>query len=221
MPVTSLTVDVVLPCRDEAAALPWVLGRLPAGYRAIVVDNGSRDLTADVARGLGARVVTEAVPGYGMAVHTGLVAADADVVAVLDADASLDPAVLPDMVGRLLEGADLVVGRRRPTSPAAWPWHGRMANAYLSASVRRRTGLAVRDIGPVRVARRSALLDLGVRDRRFGYPLELLLRAGAAGWRVEEVDVAYGERAAGTTSKVTGSVRGTARAARDLRRVLA
>jgi hypothetical protein len=76
------------------------------------------------------------------------------------------------------------------------------------------------DIAPVRAAPRAALLDLGMADRAFGYPLELLLRAGGAGWRITELPVAYRPRAAGTTSKVSGSVRGTLRAVRDMAGVL-
>jgi hypothetical protein len=87
--------------------------------------------------------------------------------------------------------------------------------------VRRTTGLDVHDIGPMRAVRRADLLALGLRDRRFGYPLELLIAAGRAGWRVTEIDVDYLPRAAGTRSKVTGTALGTARAIRDMSRVLA
>ncbi|MFB9234147.1 glycosyltransferase family 2 protein [Plantactinospora siamensis] len=215
-----ITLDVVLPCLDEAAALPGVLSALPPGYRAIVVDNGSTDGSAEVARRYGAHVVTEPRRGYGAAVHRGLLAAGAELVCVLDADGSLDPAALPGLAAPVLAGAaDLVVGRRVPVAVGAWPWHARLGNALIAALLRRR-GVPVHDIGPVRVARRTALLDLGVTDRAFGYPLELLLRAGRAGWRIRELDVGYARRAAGTRSKVSGSVRGTLRAARDMAGVL-
>lgn len=207
----------MLPCLDEAQALPGVLAALPRGFRPIVVDNGSTDATPDVAAACGATVVREHRRGYGAAVHAGIVAATADVVAVLDADGSLDPAALPGMVA-LLAGADLVAARRVPAGRGAWPWHARVGNALLAALLRRR-GVAVRDIAPMRVARRGALLGLGVVDRGFGYPLELLVRAGAAGWRIAEVEVAYRPRAGGR-SKVSGSVRGTLRAARDMAGVL-
>lgn len=210
-------VDVILPCLDEAQALPGVLRSLPPGFRPLVVDNGSRDGTPEIAAALGARVVLEARKGYGAAVHTGLEAATTDVVAFIDADGSLDPGELPAMVD-LLATADLVAGRRRPVGRGAWPWHARAGNAAISALLRRR-GVAVHDIAPVRVARRAALLDLGIADRAFGYPLELLIRAGAAGWRITEVDVTYRPRTGGR-SKVSGSVRGTVRAARDMAGVL-
>ncbi|MFC3451358.1 glycosyltransferase family 2 protein [Amycolatopsis speibonae] len=211
-------VDVVLPCLDEAGALPGVLAALPERYRAIVVDNGSSDGSAEIAAGLGAKVVHEPRRGYGAAVHTGLEAATADVVCFADADGSLDLAELPMLV-RGLADADLAVGRRVPTGRNVWPWHARAGNALISALLRHK-GLPVRDIAPLRAVRRQAILDLGVTDRAFGYPLELLIKAQRAGWRVVEFDVSYGERAKGTKSKVSGSLRGTLRAARDFGRVL-
>ncbi|MDN5750573.1 MAG: glycosyltransferase family 2 protein [Pseudonocardia sp.] len=210
-------IDVILPCLDEAQALPGVLRALPAGFRALVVDNGSRDGTPRVAAELGARVLHEPRRGYGAAVHTGLEGATSEIVAFVDADGSLDPGALPGMVA-LLAHADLVAGRRRPAGRGAWPWHARAANVVIAALLRRR-GVDVHDIAPIRVARRAALLDLGIADRAFGYPLELLVRAGAAGWRITEVDVDYRPRTGGH-SKVSGSVRGTLRAARDMAGVL-
>lgn len=211
--------EIVLPCLDEAEALPAVLRELPAGWPVLVVDNGSTDGTASVAAAHGARVVHEPRRGYGAAVHTGLLAARAELVAVLDGDGSLDPAVLAPMADAVRTGrADLAVGRRVARSAGVWPWHARAGNAAIAALLRRR-GVPVHDIAPVRVARRDALLGLGIADRAFGYPLELLLRAGAAGWRLHEVDVAYRRRAGGR-SKVSGSVRGTMRAARDMTRLL-
>lgn len=216
--------DVVLPCRNEAAALPALLTRMPPGYRAIVVDNGSTDGTAGVAREYGAAVVTVTEPGYGAAVHAGVTAADpADgVVCVMDADGSFDPRQLPLLADPVRSGrADLTTARRRPVARGVWPLHARAGNAVLARRVRHRTGLRLHDIGPMRAVRRDALLGLGLRDRRFGYPLELLLAAGQAGWRVTEIDVDYHPRAAGTRSKVSGSVLGTVRAVRDMSAVLA
>ncbi len=215
------TCDVVIPCRDEALALPELLSRFPAGLRPIVVDNGSRDGTADVARSLGAQVVSEERPGYGAAVHAGLEAATAPYVAVMDGDGSMDPADLVALLADVVEGrADMAVGRRRPVARGIWPWHARAGNALVLWWLRRRLDLAVHDIAPMRVARREALLGLGVEDRRFGYPVELLQRAGAARWRLSEHDIGYHPRALGTRSKVSGSVVGTVRAARDFARVL-
>ncbi|AKS30555.1 glycosyltransferase family 2 protein [Mycolicibacterium goodii] len=211
-------VTVVLPCLDEEQSLPAVLTAIPDGYQALVVDNNSTDRTAEVARAHGAEVVHEPRPGYGSAVHAGVVAARTPVVAVLDADGSLDPAALPALVG-VLDGADMVVGRRRPVRGLRWPWHARLGTAAVCWRLRRRYGLTVHDIAPMRVARRAALLDLGVTDRRSGYPLELLVRAAQAGWRVVECDVAYGPRTGGR-SKVSGSLRGSLIAALDFWRVI-
>jgi len=216
--------DVVLPCLNEAPALTWLLPRMPAGYRAIVADNGSTDASASVARRLGARVVSVPQPGYGAAVHAGILAADpADgVVCVMDADGSFDPGQLPLVADPVRAGtARLAVGRRRPTTRGAWPPHARLGNAVLARRLRRTTGLAVHDIGPMRAARRDDLLALDLRDRRFGYPLELMIAAARAGWTVTEVDVTYAPRTAGTKSKVTGTIRGTVRAVRDMSAVLA
>jgi glycosyltransferase involved in cell wall biosynthesis len=215
------TVDVVLPCLDEAASLPWVLSRLPAGYRAIVADNGSTDGSAAVAAAHGATVVDVPQRGFGAAAHAGLEAATADVVCFCDADGSMDPAQLPRVADPVLAGrSDLVLGRRRPAR-GAWPVHARIANIALARMLRRRTGLRLHDLGPMRAARREALLALGLTDRRFGYPLEMVTAAADAGWRVREVDVDYALRTEGTKSKVTGTVLGTVRTIRDMRGVLA
>lgn len=215
----SARADLVLPCLDEAEALPWVLGRLPEGWRAIVVDNGSTDGSADLARSLGATVVHESRRGFGAACHAGLLAATAPYVCFCDCDGSLDPALLPGFVDRIAAGeSDLVLGRRRPQSRGAWPAHARAGNLALSRMLRSRTGLRLRDLGPMRAARREALLDLHLTDRRSGYPLEMVVRASDAGLRVTETDVPYLARTG--RSKVTGTWRGTWQAVRDMRAVL-
>ncbi|RFA19796.1 glycosyltransferase [Subtercola boreus] len=222
-------VDVVFPCLNEAGALPWVLGRLPEGYRAIVVDNGSTDDSAAVARRHGALVVEESRRGFGAAAHAGLLAATAPIVAFCDADASMDPSELPRMVALLgarsgaaggrAAGADLVLGRRRPTGRGSWPLHARLANRALSTMIRVRARIELHDLGPMRVARRVPLLGLDLQDRRSGYPLEMVLRANADGWRIVEVDTAYAPRVG--RSKVTGTLRGTVVAINDMSRLLA
>ncbi|MFJ4437653.1 glycosyltransferase family 2 protein [Streptomyces sp. NPDC088923] len=212
-------VDLVLPCLNEAAALPWVLGRVPEGWRAVVVDNGSDDGSAEIAAAHGAHVVTESRRGFGAACHAGLEAATADLVAFCDCDASLDPGLLPAFAARVSSGAaDLVLGRRRPAR-GSWPLHARLGNAALAHSLRRRTGLDLHDLGPLRLARRTALRELALSDRRSGYPLQMVVRAAEAGWRVEERDVPYLPRTG--ASKVTGTWRGTWQAVHDMRRVLA
>jgi glycosyltransferase involved in cell wall biosynthesis len=208
-------VEVILPCLDEAQALPWVLERMPPGIAPIVVDNGSTDGSVAIARALGATVVTATQRGYGAACHAGLLAARAPIVAVMDADASLDPVQLWRVIDPIVEGrADLMLGARRPVERGAQPLRLRWANRVLARRLRRRTGLRLHDLGPMRAARRSDLLALGLTDRRSGYPAETVVRAADAGWRVAEVSVDYRRREG--RSKVTGTPLGAWRAVRDL-----
>jgi glycosyltransferase involved in cell wall biosynthesis len=219
--MTMSSCDVVIPCRDEALALPVVLAHVPAGWNVIVVDNGSSDGTAEVARSLGARVVTERRPGYGAAVHAGMLAATAEYVAVIDGDASMRLDELEPMLDLVRSGtATMAVGRRRPVGRGVWPWHARAGTKLLATMIRRRSAFGIHDLAPMRVCRRDDLLALDVQDRRFGYPLELMLKAARAGWTVSEIDVSYDRRAVGTRSKVSGSVRGTMRVAHDFAKVM-
>ncbi len=211
-------IDVILPVLNEAEALPWVLGRVPGNYCPIVADNGSTDGSGALAERLGARVVREPQPGFGAACFAGLTAATSEIVCFMDCDGSLDPRALPAVSDPIDEDrADLVLGERRAVQDA-WPAHARIANRLLALELRRRTGLPLRDLGPMRAARRERLLNLNLADRRFGWPLEMVLRAHAAGWRIEEVPVGYLARSG--RSKVTGTVRGTARAVADMGRLL-
>lgn len=212
-------VEVILPCLNEAAALPHVLARMPAGYQTRVVDNGSSDGTRRVAQDWGAAVIDCPRRGYGAACHAGLLAGTRPVVAVMDADGSLDASELPAVAAPVLAGtADLVVGRRRSAQRGAWPWWLRLANRELARRVNARTGLAIRDLGPVRVADRNALLELGIHDRRSGYPVETVVAAADANWRIAHVDVCYRRRIG--RSKVTGTPVGALRALHDMQAVL-
>jgi dTDP-L-rhamnose 4-epimerase len=211
--------DLVLPCLNEAEALPWVLERVPDGWRAIVVDNGSSDGSAEIAHAHGATVVREERRGFGAACHAGLLAAEAEFVAFCDCDATLDPSALPRISAPVRTGAaDLVLARRRPTRRGAWPVHARIGNHALSRMVRRRTGVRLHDLGPLRAARREALLGLELSDRRSGYPLQMVVRAADEGWRIAETEVDYLPRSG--KSKVTGTWLGTWHAVRDMQAVL-
>src|SRR4051794_30497042 len=211
-------VDVVLPVLNEAGALPWVLGRMPPGFRPVVADNGSNDGSAALARRLGAEVVVEPRRGFGAACFAGLSRARSDVVCFMDCDGSLDPLDLPRVAAPVLAGdADLVLGARA-ADRGAWPLPARLANRALTFELRRRTGLRLRDLGPMRAGGREALLDLGMTDRRFGWPLEMVVRADRAGWRIREDVVRYRPRQG--RSKVTGTVLGFVRTVRDMARAM-
>ncbi len=211
-------IDVVLPVLDEREALPGVLSRFPDGYRAIVADNGSTDGSGELAASLGAVVVREERRGFGAACFAGLTTATADVVCFMDCDGSLDPQDLPRVADPVRRGeADLVLAAR-DAARGAMPPHARVANRVLAFELKRRAGVRVTDLGPMRAARRTDLLALGIEDRRFGWPLEMVMRAARAGWRIDEVRVPYSPREG--KSKITGTVRGTIKTVRDMRAVL-
>jgi glycosyltransferase involved in cell wall biosynthesis len=209
-------VTVVLPALDEADALPVALASFPAGVDLLMVDNGSRDDTAAVAAAAGARVVAEPRRGFGAACWAGVQASpQATVLAFTDADGSFDGADLARVAGPVLCGqADLVVGSRTtgPRDPGAMTAFAMGANRALGLACRLLFGVPLSDLGPFRAIRRDTLLALGVRDRGQGWPLEMVGRAGRAGLRVVEVPVRYRPRAGGA-STVSGSLRGSLRAA--------
>ena len=186
------TVDVVLPCLDEAEALPWVLARIPPGWRALVVDNGSTDGSADIARALGAHRRPRAAARLRRRLPRGTDRGHGRHRLLLRLRRLARP-------GRCsCRSSPTGPRRRRPTwcsaaagpqARGAWPLHARAGNLALARMLRRRTGLRLHDLGPLRAARREALLALGLTDRRSGYPLQMVVRAADAGWRVAEDDV--------------------------------
>ena len=175
---------------DEREALPWVLGRMPDGYEPIVVDNGSTDGSGELAERLGAKVIHEPRPGFGAACYAGLAGASSR-DRLLHGLRRLAGSGRAAARGRPVAAgnADLVLGARQAAPGGAGPLHARVANRLLALELRRRTGAPLHDLGPMRAARREPLLALGIRDRRFGWPLEMVLRASAAGWRIDEVGV--------------------------------
>jgi len=213
-------IEVILPVLDEAQAIPRVLAAMPYGFAPLVVDNNSVDGSGDLARRLGARVIHQPQPGFGAACFAGLRAARTDVVCFMDGDGSLDPRELMRVAAPVVGGeSDLCLGART-AAPGAWPWHARIANRCLAFELRRRWALELTDLGPMRAAGREALLELNLRDRGFGWPLEMVLGAADRNWRVTEVAVSYRVRDGGR-SKVSGSVTGTWRAVRDMGALLA
>lgn len=209
-------VAVVIPALDEAESLPGVLAALPRGLRVVVVDNGSTDATAEVARAGGAEVVREPRRGYGSAVQAGLrhLAADPpEVVAILDADHADDPARLDALVGPILDGqADLVLADRTRTAEPGALQPAQIAGNWLATRlIRAVTRAAYRDMGPFRALRWSALARLELVDPTWGWNVEMQIKAARRGLRVREVPLPYRRRAAGR-SKISGTVRGTLRA---------
>jgi len=220
-------VGLILPARDEEEALPLVLGDLPPGVarRVVVVDNGSRDRTAEVARAAGAQVVHEPRAGYGRACLAGMAAlarpgpggepvlGPGDVVAFLDADRSDYAEELPLIVGPILAGrADFALGSRilggadmRALLPQAW-----FGNRLACFLMRLLFGARATDLGPFRALRWEALQGLGMSDPTFGWTIEMQLKAHTQGLRVVEVPVRY--RARVGRSKITGTLSGTVRA---------
>lgn len=212
-----LRVAIVMPARNEASSVGLVLDEIPRHLvtTVIVVDNGSSDATAEVARAHGAAVVREPEPGYGAACLAGLarIGDDVDVVVVLDADRSDYPGDLPLLLAPIRAGeADLVIGSRvlGGAEPGALPWNQRWGNRLACALMRLLYGVSFTDMGPFRAIRRDALAALGMRDRTFGWNVEMQARALIAGLRIVEVPVRYRRRVG--RSKISGTVRGTIRA---------
>ena len=217
-----MTTDLLIPARDEAdniEALREALDPLRKDgtlRRVVLIDNGSTDGTAGLAREAGFETVRESQRGYGAACLAGLseLAADPpDVVAFLDADLADDPAMLPDMIRSIAEGrADLVLGQRRAKAEAgALDPHQRFGNWLACTLLRAVTGQAFSDLGPLRVVRWRSLEMLFMADRTWGWTIEMQYKAARAGLRIEEVDVPYRRRRAGR-SKISGSIVGSARA---------
>jgi glycosyltransferase involved in cell wall biosynthesis len=216
-------VDVVIPARDEADSVAAVLAALPRwgdGWRVrtiVVVDNGSMDATAAVARAAGAEVVSEPVAGYGLACLSGIASlrsAPPSAVVFLDADYSDDPSELPLLLAPLISGgADLVIGSRvlGVLEPGAFTGVQAFGNWLAARLLRLLFGARATDLGPFRVIRWAALESLGMRDRDFGWTVEMQARAARAGLRVREVGVSYRRRRSGR-SKIAGTVVGSVRA---------
>ncbi len=218
-----LKLDIVIPARDEARALPLVLGGLPRageGWRVrqvVVVDNGSRDGTAEVARSLGAVVVSEPVAGYGRACLAGLARlreSPPDAVVFVDADHCDDPRELPRLVEPLLTGRiGLVIGSRTlgEREPGAFTPVQSFGNWLAPSLIRLMWGVRATDLGPFRAVRWDTLESLGMRDRDFGWTVEMQARAARAGVPTVEVPVSYRRRRYGR-SKIAGTLAGSARA---------
>jgi len=207
------TTAVIIPALNEEESLPLVLQELPSELvdRVFVVDNGSTDGTASVARAAGAVVVSEPRRGYGAACLAGIAAADGfDVLVFLDADYSDYPQDLIELHAPVARGeADLVIGSRMVNAGArgALLPQARFGNWLASRLMRLLFGVRCTDLGPFRVITGAGLAALGMRDRDYGWTVEMQLRAHLRGLRVVEVPVRYRPRLG--QSKISGTVRGT------------
>jgi glycosyltransferase involved in cell wall biosynthesis len=212
-----MRVGVVIPAYNEAESIGRVLEDLPRTLitQIVVVDNGSTDGTADVARAAGAHVVVEPRRGYGFACAAGVAALeDVNVVVQIDGDYSDDPRELPRLLSPISAGtADLVLGSRTLGSyePGALAPHQRFGNWVTAQVMRALYSVRVSDLGPFRAIRKPALDQLQLAERTYGWSVEMMVKAARAGYRIVEVPVSYRRRYAGR-SKVSGTVRGSIQA---------
>ncbi|EAQ75687.1 putative glycosyltransferase [Synechococcus sp. WH 5701] len=218
------SLQVLIPARDEAAAIAAVIQELRGqGLERIrVVDNGSGDDTAAVASAAGAEVVVEPRPGYGRACWRGLGGLPPAVewIFFCDGDGSDDLAALPRLLAAAAE-ADLVLGNRLAGAEgrrAMTPLQ-RFGNRLATRLIQLGWGHRYRDLGPMRLIRRPCLEALALRDRGFGWTLEMQVRAVEQGCRIREVPVGYRPRQGGR-SKISGSLLGSLRAGEVILRTL-
>jgi glycosyltransferase involved in cell wall biosynthesis len=208
-----MNITLIIPALNEAACIAPLLAELPAGLveELLIVDNGSTDDTAGVARRAGARVIVEPRRGYGYACAAGVAAASGDLLAFMDGDGSFVPSELAALLAPLLDGsADLVLGTRMRGGMAAgaMPPHQRFGNQLVARLMYRLYGLRLTDLGPFRVIRRDLLNTLDMREMTYGWPVEMIVKAARQGARIVELPISYRPRSAGE-SKVGGTVHGT------------
>ena len=216
-----MNVAILIPALDEEASLPGLLAAIPheLGARVVVVDNGSTDRTAELARAAGAVVLAEPRRGYGSACRRGISwlqeqGTPPDALVILDADHADDPRGIPALLGLLACGeAELVLttrtqGTAEPGALGAVQYWG---NRLQTAVINTRFGLGLTDMGPLRAIAWEPLLTLDMEDPTWGWNVEMACKAARAGLRVAEIPVPYRKRRQGH-SKISGSVKGAARA---------
>jgi glycosyltransferase involved in cell wall biosynthesis len=212
-------VSVIIAALNEEAAIAKVIESVPKDLanEIVVVDNGSKDRTAEVASAAGARVVKEPVPGYGRAFRAGLrsISPECEIVVFLDGDGSDCPEMMDRLVKPIIEGAaDFVIGSRTRGSrePGSMNFHQVIAGYMIGFFLHMLYGVHSTDMGPFRAIRRDTLDRLNLREETYGWPLEMQMRAARARVRTMEVPVDYRRRAGGH-SKIAGTVRGSVLAA--------
>jgi glycosyltransferase involved in cell wall biosynthesis len=217
--MSKLFVSVIIAALNEEAAIGNVIRAVPKDLvdEIVVVDNGSKDRTAEVARAAGARVVKEPIPGYGRAYRAGLrsISPRCEIVVFLDGDGSDCPEMMDRLVGPISEGtADFVIGSRTRgvRERGSMNFHQVLAGYCVGFVLRLLYGVRSTDMGPFRAIRRETLDSLGLREETYGWPLEMQMRAAQARVRTMEVPVDYRRRAGGH-SKIAGTVRGSVLAA--------
>ena len=209
-------ISIIIPALNEEASIGLVIRDIPTapGTEIIVVDNGSTDATAEIARQAGARIVAERHRGYGAACLTGIAAAaDPHFIVFLDGDYSDYPEDVPLLMEPLLAGtADLVIGSRmagadaRRVLPPQSYWGNRLATFLLQVLY----GFHFTDLGPFRAIRAESLKRLAMADRNFGWTIEMQIKAVQRGLRIREIPVRYRQRIG--KSKISGTISGSIRA---------
>jgi glycosyltransferase involved in cell wall biosynthesis len=214
--VGTVKVVVVIPALNEEGSIGKVVAAVPRELvgEVIVVNNGSTDRTAEVSAAAGARVVTELERGYGAACRAGLEAScDADILVYLDGDASDQPEELEAILGPVARGeAELVIGSRLLGSrePGAMPPHAVFGNWLAARLLRLLYGVRMTDLGSFRAIRRTDLVALEMKERTYGWPVEMIVKAARRGYRIREVPVTHKKRIG--KSKVAGTFWGSLKA---------
>jgi glycosyltransferase involved in cell wall biosynthesis len=210
-----MNVSVIIPALNEEETIADVVRSVPREIASniVVVDNGSSDRTAELARAAGARVVTESRRGYGRACAAGVRAlgSDCEIVVFLDGDGSDCPELMPHLVEPITkERYDFVIGSRTrgEREVGSLNFQQIFAGRIAGLLIKLLYGVWYSDMCPFRAIRHDALAGLGMREGSYGWNLEMQMRAARAGLRILELPVNHRRRAGGK-SKVSGTLRGT------------